>query len=213
MNPNGSEKMTDEQRVKQVWPDAEMSLAHVLQKDGSRRRQWCGMSSLKYRKSRGKNRVSNIGAWCDSEAEAWASAASKLPPESEGEANVDPCEWNGKLLSKFHEFVNVPNSNYRRCIKCKKEYLGSISESPVSQASSGETNFPRIQPVTCRCGVLIFVRANGTIAPHWTMPDINGDQKLCVMNDKKWCDCHLHDKQVCDICQGVDPAASRPDES
>ena len=28
---------------------------------------------------------------------------------------------------------------------------------------------------------------------------------------KRRCECHLHDRQVCDICQGHDPANQAPD--
>ncbi len=68
------------------------------------------------------------------------------------------------------------------------------------------------QPVTCRCGCLIFVRENGTIVPHWKDPELNGDQQKCEMNDKQWCDCHLHHQQVCDVCQGVLVASPLPSE-
>lgn len=46
---------------------------------------------------------------------------SKLPKPED-----DPCEWNGRILSKFHDFVDFPGGH--RCIKCKKEYQGAIAE-------------------------------------------------------------------------------------
>lgn len=69
--------MTDEEKVKSKWPDAELSKAFAVQPDKSRRWMWCAMSSLKFLASRGKKkRVLNIGSWRFSEAEAWADAAS-----------------------------------------------------------------------------------------------------------------------------------------
>ncbi len=71
--------MTDEEKVKAKWPDAELSAAFAVQPDKSRRWMWCAMSSLKFIASRGKkNRVLNIGGWKFSEAEAWESAAAGL---------------------------------------------------------------------------------------------------------------------------------------
>lgn len=71
--------MTDEERVKSKWPDADLSKAFAVQPDKSRRWMWCVMSSLKFLDSRGKKKcVSNIGSWRFSEAEAWASAAREL---------------------------------------------------------------------------------------------------------------------------------------
>ena len=75
--------MTDEQRVKAKWPDAELSVAFAVQPDKSRRWMWCAMSSLKFLASRGKKkRVLNIGEWRFSEAEAWESAAKLLAATS-----------------------------------------------------------------------------------------------------------------------------------
>ena len=68
--------MTDEERVKARWPDAELSKAFAVQPDKSRRWMWCVMSSLKFIASRGKRkRVLNIGSWRFSEAAAWEDAA------------------------------------------------------------------------------------------------------------------------------------------
>jgi hypothetical protein len=66
--------MTDEEKVKARWPDAEISTAFAVQKDGGRRWMYCVMSSLKFRASRGKNRVLNVGPWRYSELKAWADA-------------------------------------------------------------------------------------------------------------------------------------------
>ena len=72
--------MTDEDKVKAKWPDAELSKAFAVQPDKSRRWMWCAMSTLKFLASRGKkNRVLNIGSWRFSEAEAWADAAKVTP--------------------------------------------------------------------------------------------------------------------------------------
>ncbi len=74
--------MTDEEKVKTKWPDAELSRAFAVQPDKSRRWMWCAMSSLKFLASRGKKkRVLNIGSWRFSEAEAWADAAMKFGSE------------------------------------------------------------------------------------------------------------------------------------
>lgn len=71
--------MTDEERVKTKWPDAELSLAFAVQPDKSRRWMWCVMSSRKFLASRGKRkRVLNVGSWRFSETEAWADAAEVL---------------------------------------------------------------------------------------------------------------------------------------
>ena len=71
--------MTDEEKVKVKWPDAELFTAFAVQPDKSRRWMWCAMSSLKFIASRGKRkRVLNIGSWRFSEAEAWADAAREL---------------------------------------------------------------------------------------------------------------------------------------
>jgi hypothetical protein len=67
--------MSDEEKVKAKWPDAELSQAFAVQPDKSRRWMWCAMSSLKFLASRGGKRVLNIGAWKFSEEEAWADAA------------------------------------------------------------------------------------------------------------------------------------------
>ncbi len=88
-------------------------------------------------------------------------------------------------------------------IDAANDFMLAMCEEPELPSSEGEQKVPAVQPVTCRCGVLIFVRANGSIVPHWNDPDIHGDQQKCRMNDKQWCDCHLHDKQVCDVCQGT----------
>lgn len=71
--------MSDEERVKAKWPDAEISAAFVLQPDQSKCWMWCVMSPSKYHASRGnKNRVLNVGWWRFSEAEAWADAAGTI---------------------------------------------------------------------------------------------------------------------------------------
>ena len=71
--------MTDEEKVKAKWPDAELSKAFAVQPDKSRRWMWCAMSQLKFLASRGrKKRVLNIGSWSFSEAEAWTSASREL---------------------------------------------------------------------------------------------------------------------------------------
>lgn len=71
--------VTNEENVKAKWPDAEISSAHVMQPDKTRRWMYCVMSSLKFIASRGKKkRVLNVGHWRFSEAEAWADAASVL---------------------------------------------------------------------------------------------------------------------------------------
>lgn len=71
--------MTREEKVKQKYPDAKISSAFAKQRDGSKRWMYCVMSSLKFIASRGKKkRVSNVGLWCFTEAEAWADAAKRL---------------------------------------------------------------------------------------------------------------------------------------
>ena len=71
--------MTDEEKVKAKWPDAELSMAFATQPDKSRRWMWCAMSRLKFLASRGKKRrVLNIGSWSFSEVGAWTSAAREL---------------------------------------------------------------------------------------------------------------------------------------
>ena len=71
--------MTPEERVKQVYPDAEISSAFAKQRDGSKRWMYCAMSSLKFITSRGKKRrVLNIGIWRFSESDAWTDAAQRL---------------------------------------------------------------------------------------------------------------------------------------
>ena len=71
--------MTDEEQVKAKWPDAEISTAHVKQRDGSRLPMYCVMSSLKFAATRGKkNRVMNVGPWRFSELKAWADAATEI---------------------------------------------------------------------------------------------------------------------------------------
>jgi hypothetical protein len=70
--------MTDEQKVKTKWPDAELSRAFAVQPDRSRRWMWCAMSSLKFLASRKRKRVLNIGSWRYSEADAWADAAERI---------------------------------------------------------------------------------------------------------------------------------------
>jgi hypothetical protein len=73
--------MTDEERIKTKWPDAELFKAFAVQPDKTRRWMWCVMSSLKFLASRGKrNRVLNVGSWQFSEAEAWADAAKTVRP-------------------------------------------------------------------------------------------------------------------------------------
>lgn len=71
--------MTDEEKVKAKWPDAQLSRAFAVQPDKSRRWMWCVMSVDRFLASRGKRkRVLNVGSWHFSEAEAWADAAGKL---------------------------------------------------------------------------------------------------------------------------------------
>lgn len=72
-------QQTDEEKVKEKWPDAELSKAFAVQPDKGRRWMWCAMSSRKFLASRGKKkRILNIGAWCFSESEAWSDAAREL---------------------------------------------------------------------------------------------------------------------------------------
>ena len=72
--------MTDEQRVKEVWPDATLMQGFAVQPDKTRRWMWCAASSLAFLKRRGRGirRVTNIGGWKFSETEAWADAAHQL---------------------------------------------------------------------------------------------------------------------------------------
>jgi hypothetical protein len=81
MNPTAV-SMNDEQRVKEKWPDAELSSAFAIQPDKSRRWMWCVMSSLKFASSRGKKkRVLNVGHWRFSESAAWADASRVVAAE------------------------------------------------------------------------------------------------------------------------------------
>lgn len=66
-----------EQQVRSVWPDADPTAAYAMQKDGTKKWMWCIMSNTKFQRSRGKNKVLNIGEWCYSEAAAWESAWEK----------------------------------------------------------------------------------------------------------------------------------------
>jgi hypothetical protein len=67
------------------------------------------------------------------------SAGSK-PEDGEGE-----CEWNGRILSKFHEFVNIYGGG-KRCIKCKKEFTASIEESqPVADGGGLEPEWEALK--------------------------------------------------------------------
>lgn len=70
--------MTDEEKVKAKYPDAEISEAFAAQKGGGKKWMYCAMSSLKFIASRGKHRVLNLGAWRFSETEAWADAAQRI---------------------------------------------------------------------------------------------------------------------------------------
>jgi hypothetical protein len=70
--------VTDEEKVKAKWPDAEMSSAFAVQPDKTRRWMYCVMSSLKFIASRRKKkRVLNVGHWRFSETEAWSDAATE----------------------------------------------------------------------------------------------------------------------------------------
>lgn len=70
--------MTDEEMVKNKWPDAELSSAFATQPDKSKRWMYCVMSSMKFLASRGKRkRVLNVGSWRFSESEAWASCVAE----------------------------------------------------------------------------------------------------------------------------------------
>lgn len=64
--------MNDEEEVLRKWTDAELSEAFAKQPDGSKRWMYCVMSSMKSRKDR--RRVCNVGKWCFTKEEAWASA-------------------------------------------------------------------------------------------------------------------------------------------
>jgi hypothetical protein len=58
--------------------------------------------------------------------------AQPVPSAGSKPQEVGECEWNGRILSKFHEFVNMHGGG-KRCIKCKKEFTASIEESqPVA---------------------------------------------------------------------------------
>lgn len=72
--------MTDQDKVRARWPDAEISTAFAVQKDGNRKWMYCVMSQLKFMASKGKKgRVLNVGTWCFSEADAWKDAALVIP--------------------------------------------------------------------------------------------------------------------------------------
>ena len=71
--------MTDEEKVKTKWPDAELMTAFAVQPDKTRRWMYCVCSSLKFLASRGKKkRVVNVGHWRFSKVEAWSDAAREL---------------------------------------------------------------------------------------------------------------------------------------
>ena len=70
--------MSSEEKVKQKWPDAELSSAFVVQSDKSRRWMWCVMSNRKFLSSRSKRKVLNVGSWHFSKLDAWASAAKEI---------------------------------------------------------------------------------------------------------------------------------------
>lgn len=73
--------MNAEEKVKAQWPDAGIMSAFAVQPDKTRKWMYCVESSLKFlltRKRKNKPRVTNIGEWRFSEAEAWEDAANKL---------------------------------------------------------------------------------------------------------------------------------------
>lgn len=71
--------MTDQEVVKQKWPDAKLMSAFAVQPDKSRKWMWCAESSMAFLSRKDKRtRVVNIGAWRFSEAEAWADAAKRI---------------------------------------------------------------------------------------------------------------------------------------
>jgi len=73
--------MTDEEKVKNRWSDAEISEAFAVQRDGSRKWMYCVMSHAKFAGSRarkGKPRVMNVGPWRYSKVKAWADAAAEI---------------------------------------------------------------------------------------------------------------------------------------
>jgi hypothetical protein len=73
--------MTNKDKVREKWPDAEISQAFALQRDGSRKWMYCVMSASKFARTRGRKghpRVMNAGPWRFSEAKAWADAAAEL---------------------------------------------------------------------------------------------------------------------------------------
>jgi hypothetical protein len=82
----------------------------------------------------------------------------------------DPCEWNGRILSKFHEFVDFPGGH--RCIKCKKEYQGTIAERPKPE---DETTLPAMDKVLCVCGHSRKAHYAGRLS--------------CAHGDTYWCRC------------------------
>lgn len=71
--------MTDEQIVKQKWSDASLMKAFAVQPNKTRQWMWCAESSLAFLARRDhRKRVTNIGAWRFSEAEAWHDAAQRI---------------------------------------------------------------------------------------------------------------------------------------
>ena len=81
VDATGEDDMSSEEEVREKWPDAYISQAFAVQRDGSRQWMYCVMSSLKFAHTRGrkgKPRVMNVGPWRFSEAKAWTDAAAEL---------------------------------------------------------------------------------------------------------------------------------------
>ena len=98
--------MTDEEKVKAKWPDAELSKAFAMQPDRKTKRwMWCATSTLKWLATRRqKRRVCNIGEWKFSEAEAWADAASRLAPQGAGDGG-ERCQTTNNSNLKQNEIA------------------------------------------------------------------------------------------------------------